>query len=132
MGKVEQINVNTVSRISQGTSFTGDMVSPHDIRVDGDYNGNITSDGKVVIGETATFKGNIICSDLDFWGKVEGDVVVKDTLSLHNGCEIKGNLRTQKLYVEMGSSFNGNCTMIEDAEFNAIAGKVDANSEEVY
>ena len=112
MAKMEQINVNTVSRISEGTFFKGTMISPHDIRVDGDFEGDITSEGKVVIGESATFLGNIVCSDLDFWGKVKGDVVVKNTLSLHNGCQINGNLKTRKLYVEMGSSFNGTCTML--------------------
>ena len=115
MSKVEQIlNVNTVSRISQGTVFKGVMNSPYDVRVDGEFEGDIMAEGKVVIGENAVFKGKIICKDLDFWGKAEGEVVVKSTLSLHSGCEVKGNVRTQKLFVELGATFNGNCTMMEE------------------
>ncbi len=117
MSKSEQpLNVNTVSRISQGTVFKGVMTSPSDIRLDGTYEGDIVSEGKVVIGEDAKFKGNISCADLDFWGNVDGEFVVKGTLSMHSGCEVKGKIRTRKLFVELGSKFNGNCTMIEEGE----------------
>lgn len=117
MSKTEQtLNVNTVSRISQGTVFKGVMTSPSDIRLDGTYEGDIVSEGKVVIGEDALFKGNITCVDLDFWGQVEGEFVVKGTLSLHSGCRVKGKVRTRKLFVELGAEFNGNCTMIDEGE----------------
>ncbi len=117
MSKTEQtLNVNTVSRISQGTVFKGTMSSPSDIRLDGTYEGDIVSEGKVVIGEDAVFKGNITCVDLDFWGQVEGEFVVRGTLSLHSGCQVKGKIRTRKLFVELGSGFNGNCTMIGEED----------------
>ena len=34
------------------------------------------------MGETAVVKGDIICENIDLWGKVEGNIYVKDTLSL--------------------------------------------------
>ncbi len=115
MAKSDQpVNINTISRISQGTCFKGVMTSPSDVRLDGMYEGDIVCEGKVVIGDDARFKGNITCEDLDFWGKAEGEFFVKGTLSMHGGCEIKGNIHTRKLYVELGASFNGNCSMKED------------------
>lgn len=115
MAKSDQpVNINTISRISQGTCFKGVMTSPSDVRLDGMYEGDIVCEGKVVIGDDARFKGNITCEDLDFWGKAEGEFFVKGTLSMHSGCEIKGDIHTRKLYVELGASFNGNCSMKED------------------
>ncbi|MBO7509601.1 MAG: polymer-forming cytoskeletal protein [Bacteroidales bacterium] len=115
MAKSDQpVNINTISRISQGTCFKGVMTSPSDVRLDGMYEGDIVCEGKVVIGDDARFKGNITCEDLDFWGKAEGEFFVKGTLSMHSSCEIKGNIHTRKLYVELGASFNGNCSMKED------------------
>jgi cytoskeletal protein CcmA (bactofilin family) len=76
----------------------------------------------VVIGETAFIKGDVICENIDLWGKMEGNLYVKDTLSLMEGCSIDGNLHVRRLSVELGSTFNGNCRMITEAEFNKIAG----------
>ena len=122
MNKMEQTtNVNAVSRISQGTVFKGEMTSPNDIRIDGHFEGDIRSEGKVVIGEGAFFKGKITCNDLDFWGKAEGDAIVRGILSLHSGCEVSGSVRTQKLFVELGSSFDGSCSMLKGEEAASAA-----------
>ena len=78
--------------------------------------------GRVVIGEKANIQGDIICANIDLWGKVEGNVFVKDTLALKEGCVVNGNLHIKRLSVELGSTFNGNCRMITEAEFDKISG----------
>ena len=123
MAKSEpNLNVNSISRISAGTIIKGEISSPYDIRIDGTFEGKIQTKGRVVVGETATVKGDIICENIDLWGKVEGNIFVKDTLTLMEGCVINGNLNIRRLAVELGSTFNGNCRMITEAEFNKIAG----------
>ena len=126
MAKVEtSVNVNNVSRISAGTVIKGEIVSPNDIRIDGLFEGKVISKSRVVIGESANVKGDIICENIDLWGKVEGNLFVKDTLSLKEGCVVDGNLHIRRLAVELGATFNGNCKTITEAEFNKLAG-VDA------
>ena len=123
MAKVEPVvNVNSISRISAGTIIKGEIVSPNDIRIDGTFEGKIQSKGRVVVGETANIKGDIICENIDLWGKVDGGVFVKDTLALKEGCVVNGNLHIKRLSVELGATFNGNCKMISDAEFDKVAG----------
>ncbi len=97
-------------------------MSPNDIRIDGTFEGKVQSKGRVVIGESAVIKGDIICSDIDLWGKVEGNLYVKDTLSLKEGCVVNGNLHIRRLSVELGATFNGNCKTITEAEFDKLAG----------
>ena len=116
------LNVNSISRISAGTIIKGEIVSPYDIRIDGTFEGKVQTKGRVVVGETANIKGDVICENIDLWGKVEGNLFVKDTLSLMEGCSVNGNLNTRRLSVELGSLFNGNCRMISEAEFNKVAG----------
>ena len=65
---------------------------------------------------------NIICENIDLWGKVDGGVFVKDTLALKEGCVVNGNLHIKRLSVELGATFNGNCKMISDSEFDKVAG----------
>ena len=116
------LNVNSISRISAGTVIKGEIQSPYDIRIDGTFEGRVQTKGRVVIGESAFVKGDVICENADLWGKVEGNLYVKDTLSLMEGCSMEGNLHVKRLSVELGSTFNGNCRMITEAEFNKVAG----------
>ena len=123
MAKTETVvNVNSISRISAGTIIKGEIVSPCDIRIDGTFECKIQSKGRVVIGETAFIQGDIICDNIDLWGKVEGNVFVKDTLNLKDGCVVNGNLNIRKISVELGATFNGNCKMISEADFDRVSG----------
>ena len=121
MAKSEpNLNVNTINRISVGTIIKGEIVSSSDIRIDGTFDGKVQSNGRVVIGESASVKGDIICENLDLWGKVDGNVYVKDTLSLKQGCTVNGNVHIRRFCVELGSTFNGNCKMITEDEFEKL------------
>ena len=121
MAKSEpNLNVNTISRISVSTIIKGEIVSSSDIRIDGTFEGKIQSNGRVVIGESASVKGDVICENLDLWGKVDGNVYVKDTLSLKQGCSVDGNVHIRRFCVELGSTFNGNCKMITEDEFEKL------------
>ena len=123
MAKTEQTSgLNSISRISAGTVIKGEIISPNDIRIDGSFEGKLTSKGRVVLGESAVVKGDIVCANVDLWGKLEGNVYVKDTLSLKEGCVMNGNLHIRRLAVELGATFNGTCSTITEAEFNKVAG----------
>ena len=116
------VNANAISRISAGTIIKGEILSPCDIRIDGTFEGKIQSKGRVVVGESAHIKGDIVCDSIDLWGKVEGNVFVKDTLNLKEGCSVTGNLNVRKLSVELGATFNGNCKMISESDFDRVVG----------
>ena len=118
------VNVNDVSRISAGTVFKGEISSPNDIRVDGIFEGRIYSKGRVVVGEKASVKGDIICMNVDFCGTMKGNFYVKETLSLKSGCTVDGDLHVKRLQVELDAKFNGNCRMISEAEFDKMAAQL--------
>lgn len=123
MAKTETtLNVNSISRISSGTVIKGEILSPCDIRIDGTFDGKLQSKGRVVIGETAVIKGDIFCDNIDLWGKVEGNLYVKDTLALKDGSNITGNLHIRRLHVELGATFNGSCKTITESEFDKLTG----------
>jgi len=116
----DSIGVNDVSRISAGSSIKGEITSPNDIRVDGNFEGKIISQAKVVVGEKAVIKGDIICSSCDFWGKIDGNFYVKDTLSLKATGVVNGDLHIRRLQVDLDAVFNGNCQMISESEFTQL------------
>ena len=116
------VNLNEVSRISTGTVIKGEINSPNDIRIDGAFEGKLVCKGRVVVGEKAVIKGDIICENLDFWGRLEGSLYVKDILSLKDTCEVAGDLHVKRLAVELGARFNGACMMLTEGEFDKLAG----------
>ena len=118
------ISVNEVSRISAGSVFKGEISSPNDIRIDGTFEGKVFSKGRVVVGEKAVVKGDIICQNVDFWGVIEGNFYVKDTLSLKGGCKVDGDLHIKRLQVELDARFNGNCKMLAEGEFDKLAAQL--------
>ena len=118
------VNVNEVSRIAAGSVFKGELSSPGDIRIDGEFEGKIFSKGRVVVGEKAIVKGDIICVNVDFCGTMTGNFFVKETLTLKKGCQVDGDLNIKRLQVELDARFNGSCRMIDDAQFDKLAAQL--------
>ena len=116
------VNVNEVSRISTGTVVKGEISSSNDIRIDGTFEGKIKSKGRVVVGAKALIKGDIICANVDFWGTMEGNFYVKDTLSLKSSSKVKGDLHIKRLQVELDAKFDGTCQMITESDFDRLVG----------
>lgn len=121
MARHELPQINEVSRISSGTEVKGSLVSQSDIRVDGVFEGDLITSGKLVIGEGSVIRGNVMCSKADVWGKMEGELTVGDTVSFKSNSSFAGNLRTIKICIEMGADFSGSCQIINEAEFKTIS-----------
>ena len=114
-------SINEVSRISAGTEVQGNLISKSDIRIDGLFEGDMVTSGKLVLGDSAVIRGNIICSSADIWGNVEGELCAKDTITFKSTASFSGNLKTNKICIEMGAAFSGNCRIITEDEFAAIS-----------
>ncbi|MCI2107270.1 MAG: polymer-forming cytoskeletal protein [Bacteroidales bacterium] len=119
------------SKISAGTTIRGEIQSPNDIIVDGNFEGKIISQSRVIVGPKANIKGDVICNNCDFSGRIEGNFFVKDTLSLSGSCIVNGDLHIKRLQVELDAKFNGNCHMISEEEFARLtnSGKSAAQPE---
>lgn len=113
-----EVSVNDVSRISAQTVIRGEISSENDIRVDGAVEGKIYSKGKIVVGQQAAVKGALVCNNTDFWGHMEGDIYVKELLTLKSSAVVNGSINVNKLQVEMGAQINGSCRMINAADYD--------------
>lgn len=118
------VNVNDITRIAGGASIKGDLSSLSDIRVDGNIDGKVYSGGRIVVGETANISGALMCANLDLWGKMEGEIYVKDTVSIKSTSVINGNLHVRKLQVEIGAQINGSCQMITEQEYDKMVAQM--------
>jgi len=100
-----------LNRFVEGTKLIGELITESSIRIDGEIIGNIDCAGKVLIGENAIIKGNLICADADIEGRVEGDIKIAGLLVLREKALITGNIDTTKIEIHQGAVFIGNCVM---------------------
>jgi cytoskeletal protein CcmA (bactofilin family) len=108
----QEFLLQNINRISEGTEVIGSITTPGDIRIDGVFEGSITSKGKVVIGEKSKIKGDINCHDADIWGIFEGSLHSSEIITLKEVATVIGDIKTQKLVLEAGAVFNGSCAMV--------------------
>lgn len=104
--------VKALNTFSLETSIIGNVDSKGDIRLDGNMEGHLNCSGRVVIGPEGKVKGTISCDNADIFGKIEGDLIVMELLSLKSTAFINGNIKIGKFSVEPGAQFIGQCTMI--------------------
>jgi cytoskeletal protein CcmA (bactofilin family) len=98
----------------------GNIVSNGDIRIDGSLKGNLSTKGKVIVGDTGKISGEVNCKNFEVEGSVEGKVVVAELLSLRSKSKILGDITTSKLAIEPGAVFTGKCDMsASNHNFNA-------------
>ncbi len=113
--------VNEICRLSRTTKMSGVMISESDIRIDGYFEGQIVTKGKLVIGENAIVTGTTVCQSIDLWGEMKGDMLIEEHTVLKSKAKFNGTLKTSKICIEMGAVFNGPCNIITSAEFNKLA-----------
>jgi len=120
----EAISAN-INLIGGGTEITGDINSNGDIRIDGVLFGNITTRGKIVIGETGRIKGEMNCRNADISGTADGKLTVTELIALKSSSRVNGDITTGRFSVEPGARFTGFCNMTELDQPNSIANNED-------
>jgi cytoskeletal protein CcmA (bactofilin family) len=111
MAKNNESEHTSINLIGNGTTIKGEVKSNGDIRIDGTLIGQVYSKGKIVVGNTGIIEGEIYCQNADFSGNITAKVEVSELLSLKATSRLKGEIVTNKLAIEPGARFTGNCTM---------------------
>ncbi len=109
--EIEQQVTGSTTHIAKGTTFEGNVESLGNIRVDGVVVGNIKCKSKIVMGESALVEGNVISQNAEIAGEVKGLIEVTDLLILKPTGVINGDIVANKMVVESGGAFNGQCKM---------------------
>jgi len=100
--------------VGKGVEFKGTITYSGTIRIDGYLDGEIHTDGVVLIGEEAVIQAKITAGTIVCKGKVTGDVVAKECVKLRAPAVINGSVKTPVLSMEDGVLFNGALEMAHD------------------
>ncbi len=111
--------------LGKGAEFVGKMVFNGNVRIDGDFQGEIFGQGSVDVGEGALVKANIAVSSLYIGGEVQGSIQVKDKINIHSTGRLFGDVRTPVFIMEEGALFDGQSHMVESKAEKKVVPEVD-------
>jgi len=97
------------SIVGDGTRFVGDLELNGLLRIDGDFIGNIKTDGKVLIGKNGRAECTIKADTVVIGGVVKGDIVSSGKVVILSTGMLIGNVSTPRLISEDGVILNGLC-----------------------
>jgi len=87
--------------------ITGSLRFSEELILDGKIEGDLLSEGHLVVGENARVKGDIVTRSVVVYGNVEGNIKVREHCQLMNGSVFNGELTSATIAVEEGAAFSG-------------------------
>ena len=102
------------SIIGEGTRFRGDLDLKGLLRIDGDFEGNVRTDGRVLVGKGGRARCLIEADTVVVGGIVKGDINAATKVVLLSTCVMIGNIKSPQLIVEEGVLLHGHTTVTED------------------
>ena len=97
--------------LGAGTTYQGKLNFQGAVRVDGNFIGEIFSEGTLIVGKEAKVQGQVRVGQLVLSGQVEGEVLAVKKVVLHKTAVLLGSLSTPSLVIEEGAKIEGEVTM---------------------
>ncbi|MEC4890896.1 MAG: polymer-forming cytoskeletal protein [Nitrospira sp.] len=97
--------------VGKGVEFKGTISYNGTVRIDGFLDGEIHTEGVLLVGEEAVITAKVTAGTIVCKGKITGDVVAKEKVKLRAPAIVSGGIKTPMLSIEEGVLFNGTLEM---------------------
>jgi len=81
------------------------------VRIDGTLDGEIQTEGVLLVGEEAVIKAKVTAGTIVCKGKITGDITAKEKIKLRTPAVINGGVTSPMISIEEGVMFNGTLEM---------------------
>ncbi len=110
---IDDISINTI--VGPGSEIKGDIHTVSGfLRIDGDIHGNVTTEGRIIIGENARIRGNISAQSVSIGGVVHGDIIAPDYVTILSSGMVIGTILTKKIRIDENVILHGFCSAVND------------------
>ena len=118
-----------VAFVGKDVEFKGVITYSGTVRIDGALDGEIHTDGGLLVGPEAVLKAKVTAGTVVCQGTIHGDIQAKDQIVLRAPAVVEGSLITPVLSMEEGVVFNGTLEMkpqakaerLRDVEDNVVS-----------
>ena len=97
--------------MGEDTIFNGSLNFDGTVRIDGKFEGQVTTADTLIIGETGHLMAEISAGTVICMGYVEGTVMASQKIEIHSTSKVVGNIKSPALYMELGGVLDGTCDM---------------------
>ncbi len=97
--------------MGEDTVFNGSLNFDGTVRIDGKFEGQVTTADTLIIGETGHVMAEISAGTVICMGYVEGTVMASQKIEIHSTSKVVGNIKSPALYMELGGVLDGTCDM---------------------
>lgn len=97
--------------IGKDTVFKGSISSSSGLRIDGQMEGDITTAGDVIVGNTGNANARITARNAIVAGRVAGNMDITEKLELSSTATVAGDIKVSTLVINEGAVFKGACEM---------------------
>lgn len=112
--RVDDISINTI--IGHGSAISGDIKVNGFVRIDGDIDGNLETDGNVIIGENARIRGDVKAKSIIVGGIILGNIQAVESAKVLSEASVIGDIISHKVQIDDSAIFHGHCISIRNDE----------------
>ena len=109
-------NEEVMTFLEKGAHFKGALSYEGTVRVDGEIEGEIATQGTLIVGERGVINAEISAGTVIIGGSVNGNIHAVQKIQLLPKSTVTGSLVAPILIIEDGAIFNGICEMKRSME----------------
>ena len=100
--------------LDKGTNVTGELEFAGTLRIDGNFQGSISTGDILVIGEHAVVHADIKVGEIEIHGQFFGSIEAKHRAEIFSSGRVRGDIHTPVLSVSPGARFDGGIRMADE------------------
>lgn len=100
--------------IGPGITIRGNVSGDEDLTIEGRVEGTINLKRDLVVAPSAELAADVEAHNVGVGGRITGNIVAGDLLSIESGAVVVGDIATPRLVIEDGARFKGRVTMEVD------------------
>ena len=104
-------NAEIKAYMGEDTVFNGSLTFDGTVRIDGKFEGEVTTEDTLIVGETGHLMAEISAGTVICMGRVEGTIMASKKVEIHSTSKVVGNVKSPALYIELGGVLDGTCDM---------------------
>jgi cytoskeletal protein CcmA (bactofilin family) len=97
--------------LDRGSHLHGELRFDTHFRIHGQFNGEVTSDGELIVGEGGEVDGELKVGQIVVSGTVRGSIQAARRVQITSSGKVFADVDTPSLLVEDGALFEGRCVM---------------------
>jgi cytoskeletal protein CcmA (bactofilin family) len=102
-----------IAFVGKGVTVKGVINYKGTVKIDGCFEGEVNTEGVLLVGSEAVIKAQVSTGSVVSYGKIIGDIIASEKVSLMAPAVLNGSLKTPVLAMEEGVLFTGQLEMTE-------------------